>query len=88
MSKSLKATRQTSGERQIKETTIIVPDSVYDLLKEFDIELIDHRFESEQCSIYLIKDGEDKYSVTFRPFDNSSYANAIKQLVEDIKEDK
>ena len=85
MTKELKATRQRVGERLIKETTIIVPDSAYEVLKDFDIEIMDNE---KECSIYLVSDREDKHSVTFKLFDNNSYINAIKELIEKVEKEK
>ena len=85
MTKELKATRQTIGERLIKETKIIVPEHAYEVLKDFDIEIMDNE---KDCSIYLVKDKEDKHSVTFKPHNNNSYVSAIKELIEKVEKEK
>jgi len=87
MTKMLKAVRFDEGSGR-KEVQISVPDNAYDVLKDYDIDIVDHKIVLKQSSIYLIKDGEDKYSVTFNPNDLNAYGAAFKSLLEQIKEDE
>jgi len=88
MSKELKAVRMVSGTRNVKEISIVVPDHVYDLLSPYNIDVIDHKLTVDTCSIYLMKDKEDKYSITFNPHDKNAYAEAIKKLIKQMELEK
>lgn len=86
MTKQLKAVRFSHPSGR-KEVQISVPDTAYDTLKDYDIDIIDHEFTIKQSSIYLIKDGQDKHSITFNPNEKDGYAKAFKYLLEQVKEE-
>jgi len=88
MSKVIQVLRKQCGKIGGANISMKVPDSAYDLLKDYKIEIIDYKIQKEETTIFLCKDGEDVDSVTFNPKLPNCFADAMKTITEKLAENK
>jgi hypothetical protein len=81
MTKEIEFNKKIYGERNITKGILKIPDDVFNIFKEYTIDLVEYP-NIQSVSIFLCKDNVDVESITFSSRIKSNYVTAIKTLYE------